>query len=320
MSCFAVCIFTVVRAGWYCEERAVSALWPDGVAGHGGQHVGWGPWEHGDAFGAGNLAKCQRAGSSAGTARSPFHLRFFTLAVQQCWGIMGTSAELVVGVSCPSQWGAVWERVPSAQQCMGGHRGHAPYGTTSSQRSHFLVPHSIRALFRARMTLGNLHPSLKRPFQGRWNNTKSTPLKPPGPQPHGRAALPFPHQLWARRGLGAGCRDSAPRWSREPLGLRDGLGAPAGDRETKCPFSPGKMRVCERGGECPRPRGAESRELAVCSPWSSPARAPLPRVQEAHAFPSRWVYVRHACALLIRVFFFPCSWVFPPLPTPAMHL
>lgn len=194
----------------------------------------------------------------------------------------------------------------------GGRRGHAPYGTTSSQSSHFLVPHSIRALFRARMTLGNLHPSLKRPFQGRWNNTKSTPLKPPGPQPHGRAALPFPHQLWARRGLGAGCRDSAPRWSREPLGLRDGLGAPAGDRETKCPFSPGKMRVCERGGECPRPRGAESRELAVCSPWSSPARAPLPRVQEAHAFPSRWVYVRHACALLIRVFFFPCSWVFPP--------
>lgn len=53
-------------------------------------------------------------------------------------------------------------------------------------------------------------------------------MKPPGPQPHGRATLPFPHQLWACWGLGARRRDSAPRWSREPLGLRDGLGARLG--------------------------------------------------------------------------------------------
>lgn len=37
-------------------------------------------------------------------------------------------------------------------------------------------------------------------------------------------------------------------------------------------------------------------------------------VQEAYAFPSWCIYVRHVCVLLIPVFFFPCSWVFPPPP------
>lgn len=78
--------------------------------------------------------------------------------------------ELVIGVTSPSQRGAVWGRVPLVQQCMGAYgtcHTSCAQRTTSYQISHFLVPHAIRALFRARMTLGNLHPSLKHPFQGR---------------------------------------------------------------------------------------------------------------------------------------------------------
>lgn len=49
--------------------------------------------------------------------------------------------------------------------------------------------------------------------------------------------------------------------------------------------------------------------------WQHPS-PPSSGAQEAPAFPSRGVCVRHACVLLIRVFFFPSSWVFPPPPPP----
>lgn len=131
-----------------------------------------------------------------------------------------------------------------------------PRGTDSSQSSPFLLPHAIKALFSTTMTRGNLHPLLKCPFQGRWDNTKSTPLKPPDPQPHRRAGLhpsliscghtggwrtgrspghgaasaasqeaPGPAGSVPRPSvppwgpwLALGARDLAPRWSREPLG------------------------------------------------------------------------------------------------------
>lgn len=80
------------------------------------------------------------------------------------------------------------------------------------------------------------------------------------------------------------------------------------------PFQPWKDAcVCVHGGECPQPRG-EQRAGCVL-----PVEQPCTCAAPVCAFPSRWIYVRHACALLIRVFFFPCSWVFPP-PTPTMHL
>lgn len=112
-----------------------------------------------------------------------------------------------------------------------------PSGAASSQSSPVLLPRPIRALFSARVTPGNLHPWLKRPFQGRWNNTKSAPLKPPGPQPHGRAApRPSLGSCGHAGGLAPGARASAPRWSR------GWLGSPGG--ETKRPLSPGKRCAC----------------------------------------------------------------------------
>lgn len=164
----------------------------------------------------------------------------------------------------------------------GGHVGPqqshpaVPRVASSSQRIPFLLPRATRALFSTMMTLGNLQPLLKCPFQGRWDNTKSTPLKPltcsptdvlvsiPPSSPAGMLGTGLP-RLRARRllawlglcpdpppqpqgpWLAPGARDSAPRCCGIPRGQwppphQWWLGSPGG-REClglgdKVPFQP----------------------------------------------------------------------------------
>lgn len=239
------------------------APWPGSAAERGVRAEGQGPLRHTVMPSVkGPLQTSGEGSAGPGLPAFPLSRTCALRRVQWCRGAVGTLVGLVVRMMFIHHSGeAFGGSISLAELCMedmGPQKSYrtVPRGTDSSKSSPFLLPRAIKALFSTTMTQGNLHPLLKCPFQGRWDNTKSTPLKPPDPQPHRRAGLhpsfiscghtggwrtgrspghgaasaasqeaPGPAGSVPRPSvppwgpwLALGARDLAPRWSREPLG------------------------------------------------------------------------------------------------------